>query len=738
MDKKLHYFFIHLLTLKIFIMKKSFNLLILVLTIGLFPVEIFAWQGMPTPMLHVEGRNLKDPSGNNVVLRGGWMQPDETWFNGEGRWYSNPSDWTNPNDVAGVLNYLCDAATLMSDISPRYGRNYGWYCTFVRMNTDHIGGWSQESGLYDINQFNGWINNFIVPYANHLRSRGLYFIISATGPINTPNNGSRNAGIEEQQRLRTFWSTLANAPGVKNANNIMFELMNEPVEIESSPGNGDWGMGSAPYHSALKNWIQPVINDIRNTGANNVIWVPCLGWQGEPFGWAQYPFTGSNIGIASHYYPAYGGCGDDVNCHNNLWDRNYKPATDRWPMLITENFWDINTGGLVTGSTANYGNTLKANIDAEGNVSYMIGFLGDILDNLNDALPYDCNLSSKQGAQAAFDWWYNYNGNSCNPTSITPYLQVNDGSWQQTSSVTVNSGDKIMFGPQPTSGGSWSWSGCGTSGSSREQTIYPTGSCTATAIYTNSCGATSSQSFNISVNGGSSGGTFDGVYSFIAQHSGKAIDVAGGGTSNGTNVQQWAYSGSNVNERFQITPTDNGYYRISPVVATSQAIDVDGISTADGANIHTWAYGGGNNQQWKFEDQGGGYYKIIARHSDKCLDVSDISTADGANLHQWTCIAGAQNQAFEVISVNSATTEISMKEVDIFPNPAVNGEFTVNIAGNGNKMYTMTIYSYDGKKVFEDNNLSSGTHKISTGLSKGIYFVKTNDSNDTIQKLIIE
>ncbi len=94
-------------------------------------------------------------------------------------------------------------------------------------------------------------------------------------------------------------------------------------------------------------------------------------------------------------------------------------------------------------------------------------------------------------------------GVSCTPTSITAYLQVEGGSWQQTSSATVASGDEVIFGPQPASGGSWSWTGCGTSGSSREQTIYPASSCTATATYTSDCGAQSSQDFNLTVSGGS-------------------------------------------------------------------------------------------------------------------------------------------------------------------------------------------------------------------------------------------
>lgn len=624
---------------------KSPKMFILFFVLGLIPMQLFASEGMATPPLHVEGRFLKNPSGENVVLRGGWMQPTETWFNGGGRWYSNPTDWTNPGDVAGMLNFLRDAATLMSDTSPRYGRDHGWYATFVRVNTDAIGGWTQESGLVSQAQFNGWIQNFVVPYAEHLKSRGLYLVLSATGPINTPNNGTRNAGVTEQQRLRTFWSTAANAPGVKNADNIMFELMNEPVEIESSPGNGDWGFGQPQYFQAFRNWIQPVINDIQSTGANNVILVPTLEWQGSPQQHVQFPFTCSNCGLAVHYYPAYGGCYDSVDCHNNLWNTQYKPAADLWPMIITENFWFPEDDGLVAGSTANYGNTLKANMDAAGNISYMVGFLSDLLDNLNDTLPADSNLSSKEGAQAAFSWFYQDNSSNCTPASITPYVQLNDGSWQQTSNVTVNLGDQVRFGPQPVSGGSWGWSGCGTSGSSREQTISPTGSCTATATYTNTCGAQNTQNFNVAVNGGV---TFNGTYSFVVQHSGKAIDVAGGGTSDGTNVQQWSFSESNNNEAFQLTHLGDGWHRISPVIAAGQAIDVSGGSTANGANIHTWAYVGGDNQQWRFEETGNGHFKIIARHSGKCLDVSEVSAADGANIHQWDCISDAPNQAFQL------------------------------------------------------------------------------------------
>ncbi len=87
---------------------------------------------------------------------------------------------------------------------------------------------------------------------------------------------------------------------------------------------------------------------------------------------------------------------------------------------------------------------------------------------------------------------------TCQPTAITPYINV-DGQWTRTASATIKTGASAILGPQPVSGGTWSWSGCGTVGASREQTIQPAGACTATATYTNSCGAKTQQAFSINV-----------------------------------------------------------------------------------------------------------------------------------------------------------------------------------------------------------------------------------------------
>ncbi len=148
--------------------------------------------------------------------------------------------------------------------------------------------------------------------------------------------------------------------------------------------------------------------------------------------------------------------------------------------------------------------------------------------------------------------------------------------------------------------------------------------------------------------GGGDYGTVDGIYHIRPVHSGKALDVAECGNSAGTNVQQWSWLNNDC-QKWNITPVDGDYHRISPVNAGSLALDVDSFSTDNGANIMLWDYLGGQNQQFRFQSAGEGRWRIIGRQSAKCLDVEGISEDDGANIVQWECISGNTNQQFELI-----------------------------------------------------------------------------------------
>ena len=92
------------------------------------------------------------------------------------------------------------------------------------------------------------------------------------------------------------------------------------------------------------------------------------------------------------------------------------------------------------------------------------------------------------------------------------------------------------------------------------------------------------------------------TYQLTARHSGKVLEVDGGGTANGTNVQQGADNGAPA-QRWKIEPTSDGYFKLT-CQASGKVLDVAGVSTADGANVHQWEYVGGNNQQWRLEAPG--------------------------------------------------------------------------------------------------------------------------------------
>ena len=96
---------------------------------------------------------------------------------------------------------------------------------------------------------------------------------------------------------------------------------------------------------------------------------------------------------------------------------------------------------------------------------------------------------------------------SCTSTAIVPYIQINGGSWQQTASASLAAGGTVKIGPQPTTGGSWSWTGPNNfTATTREITISNIQTAQAgtyTATYTNTSGCQSTQAFSITLTGNS-------------------------------------------------------------------------------------------------------------------------------------------------------------------------------------------------------------------------------------------
>jgi len=205
-------------------MKKSILKAIITIYILSVSSNASAWIGGSTPNLHVEGRYLKDNHGNTVNLHGVAMTPSP-WFNGGG---SGIWRWNN-YDVAGCLNYNNSVMDRLTDTSA------GWYLNYIRLHVDPY--WSNTPGVqttgendisaFDFERFKTAVSNVIIPLIKHAKSRGMYVILRPPGVC--PEKIA--VGDNYNKYLLKVWSYLSNQPDLKNADNVMFELANEPVQI---------------------------------------------------------------------------------------------------------------------------------------------------------------------------------------------------------------------------------------------------------------------------------------------------------------------------------------------------------------------------------------------------------------------------------------------------------------------------------------------------------------------------
>lgn len=146
----------------------------------------------------------------------------------------------------------------------------------------------------------------------------------------------------------------------------------------------------------------------------------------------------------------------------------------------------------------------------------------------------------------------------------------------------------------------------------------------------------------------------------FAKSSGKAMDVSGASTSDGTPIIQWAYHGGE-NQLFRPDHVSGGYYRLV-AQHSGKVLEVEGGSALDGARLVQQPWTGGSHQLFHLESMEDGYLRIVAKHSGKVVDVSGASPDDGAGLIQWEW-HGGDNQRW--MSVAPAVAEHSGKVLEV-------------------------------------------------------------------------
>jgi arabinan endo-1,5-alpha-L-arabinosidase len=126
---------------------------------------------------------------------------------------------------------------------------------------------------------------------------------------------------------------------------------------------------------------------------------------------------------------------------------------------------------------------------------------------------------------------------------------------------------------------------------------------------------------------------------------GKAVETAGGGTSDGDNVQQWEYNDFPT-QKWLIESLGDGTYRLENA-NSGKYLEVAGGGTSDGDTVQQWSWNDGDHQKWRLEHVDDGEYRAVNVNSGKVLEVAGADATNGANVQQWSW-NGGDWQRFEL------------------------------------------------------------------------------------------
>ncbi|MER6535655.1 endo-1,4-beta-xylanase [Streptomyces sp900105755] len=140
--------------------------------------------------------------------------------------------------------------------------------------------------------------------------------------------------------------------------------------------------------------------------------------------------------------------------------------------------------------------------------------------------------------------------------------------------------------------------------------------------------------------GGNPGGIVPGtVYSLTDVAAGRALDVPGGQTANGTSLQV-RDANSAANQQWRASQNSDGSYTLTNV-GSGRVLDEPGGRTGNGTRMEIWDANGGANQHWRACRNGDGSYTLTDVASGRALEVPAGQTADGSPVQVWHSDGGA-------------------------------------------------------------------------------------------------
>lgn len=188
----------------------------------------------------------------------------------------------------------------------------------------------------------------------------------------------------------------------------------------------------------------------------------------------------------------------------------------------------------------------------------------------------------------------------------------------------------------------------------------------------------------------------DGIYSInmFANHD-YAVDVSGGATGSGCNVQLWTANGKDY-QRWRFTRNDDDTYTIVNIKSNC-ALDVQGGNQGSNANVIVYEPNNTAAQRWYIERDDTGSYFLRAKCSNCYLDVAGYSFSDGCNMITW--YANGNNQQRYTLMNAERPEAVEAVVYDITPN-----EYKLRVELSSNNMLSGVSFATWTFASLEDSN----------------------------------
>ena len=204
---------------------------------------------------------------------------------------------------------------------------------------------------------------------------------------------------------------------------------------------------------------------------------------------------------------------------------------------------------------------------------------------------------------------------------------------------------------------------------------------------------------------------------YIQSKLGTVLDIVSGAIYAGNNVQTYMLNETNAQKwklsKFSYADIAEGTYTIQAAANTEYVLDIAGGSTSDGGNVQIYSKNNTLAQNFIVTSVGNGYYKIACEGTGKVLDVSGGSSANGTNVQQYKW-NGSAAQCWKFIDAGNGSYYIQSKLGTVLD--IVSGAI---YAGNNVQTYMLNETNAQKWKLSKLNyaDIEEGTYTIQTALS---------------------